>query len=171
MKYRLPFFLIILSSVLFGLGVVAPSLVIYPGAGKFSFFLRILSPDFDAVRQVSIAGGIGTLLREGEIAVGLVLLIFSIIFPIGKLGLLWAIAQAKQRNEFKPELTNLIDRLGKFSMLDVFVLALLVIALKKLPGGSKIELGFGAYMFAASVLLSMVIPVWLKEGALKARLD
>ena len=168
MSKQLPFALIAVSSILFGLGIVAPSLVVYPGAGKFTLFLRIFSPEFGNVREVSIAGGITTLLGEGEYVVGLVLLIFSIIFPIGKLGILWAIAQARRRNEARADLANLIDRLGKFSMLDVFVLALLVLALKRLPGGSKIELGMGAFMFAASVLLSMLIPVWLKnEGRQK----
>jgi paraquat-inducible protein A len=164
MSTRLPFALIVVSSILFGVGIVAPSLVVYPGAGRFTLFLRIFSPEFGSVREVSIAGGIRTLLSEGEYVVGLVLLVFSIIFPIGKLGILWAIAQARCRNESRVGLTNLIDRLGKFSMLDVFVLALLVLALKRFPGGSRIEIGMGALMFAASVLLSMLIPFWLKES-------
>ena len=151
-----------LSSILFGIGIVAPSLIIFPGAGKFGFFLSIFSPEFSAPRQVSIAGGIATLLSEGEYIIGLVILIFSILFPIGKLCILWAIAQTKHSQISQTGLAKLIDRLGKFSMLDVFVLALLVIALKRLPGGSRIELGIGVYLFGASVLLSMLVPIWLK---------
>lgn len=45
---------------------------------------------------------------------------------------------------------------GKFSMLDVMVIAVLVVAIKALPGGTKIALGWGLFAFAGSVLLSMI---------------
>jgi len=43
-------------------------------------------------------------------------------------------------------------------MLDVLVIALLVIAIKGLPGGSTVTLGSGFYCFTFSVLLALVLP-------------
>jgi uncharacterized paraquat-inducible protein A len=42
-------------------------------------------------------------------------------------------------------------------MLDVFVLAVLVVAIKGLPGGSRVAIEWGAAAFCASVLLSIYI--------------
>jgi paraquat-inducible protein A len=41
-------------------------------------------------------------------------------------------------------------------MLDVFVVGLIVLAVKGLPGGAKISLGWGVFAFAASVIVSIV---------------
>jgi len=48
-------------------------------------------------------------------------------------------------------------------MLDVFVLAVLVIAVKGLPGDSKVVIEWGAAAFCASVLLSIYISLHIKE--------
>jgi paraquat-inducible protein A len=45
---------------------------------------------------------------------------------------------------------------GKWSMLDVFVVAVLVVAVK-LGAIADVEMRFGLYAFAASVLLTMFI--------------
>jgi uncharacterized paraquat-inducible protein A len=42
-------------------------------------------------------------------------------------------------------------------MLDVFVLAVLVVSVKGLPGGSRVELENGVYFFAVSIFLSIFI--------------
>ena len=41
-------------------------------------------------------------------------------------------------------------------MLDVFVIAALVVCFKGFPGGSHIQVDWGIYVFAASVVLSML---------------
>jgi paraquat-inducible protein A len=56
-----------------------------------------------------------------------------------------------------------VNQLGKWSMLDVFVLAVLVIAVKGLPGDSKVVVEWGAAAFCASVLLSIYISLYIKE--------
>ena len=48
-------------------------------------------------------------------------------------------------------------------MLDVFVLAVLVVAVKGLPGGSRVLIEWGAAAFCASVLLSIYISLHLRE--------
>ena len=46
-------------------------------------------------------------------------------------------------------------------MLDVFVVGLLVLAIKGMPGGSKVTLGWGVAAFAGSVVLSLLASLGL----------
>ena len=55
------------------------------------------------------------------------------------------------------KLLKLVGILGKVSMLDVFVVALLVLAIKGLPGGTKVLIGWGVWAFCASILMSMFV--------------
>ena len=52
---------------------------------------------------------------------------------------------------------------GKFSMLDVFVVGLIVLAIKGLPGGSRVTLGWGVAAFAASVVLSILSAILIQR--------
>jgi paraquat-inducible protein A len=51
---------------------------------------------------------------------------------------------------------KIMEKLGKWSMLDVFVIASLVVCFKGFPGGTHIQVQWGIYLFALSVLLSML---------------
>ena len=152
--------LIALDATLLGLGLAAPALIVYPSAGQLTEFLRIFTPGFDSPREVSIAGGIITLFNEGEIVIGSILLLFSVLFPLAKLGAMWVGVLENARNVT----VHFAARLAKYSMLDVLVLALLVIAIKKIPGGSRIAIGPGAIFFAASVIISVFVPLFLKRS-------
>lgn len=48
-------------------------------------------------------------------------------------------------------------------MLDVMVIALIIVAMKALPGGTTITVGWGLYAFAASVLTSMAASILVKK--------
>jgi len=151
--------MILLSSVLLGFGLFAPALIITPGLGEMTPLIRVFRPDFGAVQRVSIFSGIGTLFEEGHTVIAVLILSFSILFPLWKLGVLWAAAEAKRRGEEPHELFHLSLKLGKYSMLDVLVLALIVISATGLPGSSDVAVGWGAYAFAASVILTLIVKV------------
>lgn len=155
--------LVIASSLLLGFGLVAPSMVLYPSAGELTELVRIFQPQFGAAREISILQGIKVLLREHEIAIGLLLLVFSVLFPLAKLGVLWRATLDLRDHQRHARSLVLIDKLAKFSMLDILVIALIVIAIKRLPGGTRAEIGIGAIAFALSVFLSMLIPALLKR--------
>ena len=148
--------LIIASSILLGLGLVAPAMILHPSAGELTPLMNIFQPTFGEPRTISIWSGISTLLREGELFIGIVLLIFSVLFPIAKLCILWAGLDY-------PRLLTLAKSLSKYSMLDIVVLALIVVAIKRLPGGTEIFLGSGIYLFCGSILLSLLIPLFLRR--------
>lgn len=52
---------------------------------------------------------------------------------------------------------------SKWSMLDVFVVALLVVTLK-LGAMAQAKVEFGIYAFASSVLITMLVSNWIGKG-------
>ena len=52
-------------------------------------------------------------------------------------------------------------------MLDLLVVALLVIAIKGLPGGTQVTLDWAAPAFCASILLTLYFSSVLKTGPLR----
>jgi uncharacterized paraquat-inducible protein A len=89
-----------------------------------------------------------------------ILSIFSVVFPVGKLCVFWYHSYALMEPK-SLSLYNGAKILGKFSMAEVFVLSLFLISMKSLPGGTlvKLEYGCGIYFFSVmtSIISSMLI--------------
>ena len=105
--------------------------------------------------EVSIWRGIGELWDSGAYGLFLVIAVFCVLFPLLKLGLalyLWSLADlAALRGT---GLLKVLDTLGKWSMLDVFVVALTVVALN-ISLVTDVQVHAGIYVFTAAVILSM----------------
>jgi paraquat-inducible protein A len=123
--------------------------------------------------EFSIAESLVLLLGDGEIGLFLVIFIFTMVFPVAKLGLAWTIwyrvdfgdgtaKGGKDRTEGGKDSggTHMrrwlkwVDTFGKWSMLDVFVVALTVVAIN-ISLVSEVAVHLGLYVFIASVVLSM----------------
>ncbi len=101
----------------------------------------------------SLLGGIRHLWVDGQSGLAAVLFLFSVLFPVIKLtGLVLQVGQLLPTTS---SAVVWLSRLGKWSMLDVLVLALIVVAFKAFPGGTRIELCWGTWTFAISVIASM----------------
>lgn len=148
---------LIMSSILLGLGLVAPCMTIQPSMGEpWDSWLRLLDPSELQPTTYSILGGILELMRTDSLGLGLVLLAFSVVFPAFKLATLWwAVSVLKERQPGGAALW-ITHHAGKFSMLDVMVIAVFIVAIKGLPGDTDVTIGWGLFAFTASVLLSMV---------------
>ena len=154
---------VLVSAVALGYGLIAPCMTLETGFGKFDGWIRLLQPRAfgERVTTYSLLGGILELLRRGETFIGGILLVFSCVFPTLKLGLLAYGNELLARGGRSGLMLRLANHAGKFSMLDVTVLALLVLAVKGLPGRSELRLEWGIYAFAASVLLSLLASLLL----------
>jgi paraquat-inducible protein A len=170
MNLRLLRVLLLVCNILFALGLFAPCLRVVPQFGELTSVIRILRPSFDSPQTISIASGIHTLFINGEYAIGLVILTFTIIFPLWKFGVFWESALSTAQDSSRSSALHLIEKFGKFSMLDVYVLALLVISIKGLPGGSLVELRWGLFPFVVAIILTMRMPQWL-AGAITGSLQ
>ena len=95
------------------------------------------------------------LLRHGSWFVGLVVFIFSIVFPVTKIVLLLELSLLNLLHRRHKTFTyRLMEHVGRWSMMDVLLLAFLVMLVKL---GSLVEFHFGPAViaFVACVVLSM----------------
>ena len=132
------------------------------GDGFFERLVRLfVSSDLEP-RQFSLVGGIWHLFAERELFIGGVILLFSVVFPLAKLA---AIIRAVHLGpEASARHLKMVESLGKWSMVDVFVIASLVICFKGFPGGTHIQVQWGIYVFAVSVVLTM-LATWAMKSS------
>lgn len=107
--------------------------------------------------EVSIMGAILRLLDGGEFALFALVFTFTVVVPSAKLAiafLVWRRLAAP-----RPHLERLlgwVEAFGRWSMLDVFVIALFVVVVK-ISAFSDVTIHAGLYVFAAAVGLSIVV--------------
>lgn len=112
---------------------------------------------FGQLREASVWSGSVGLLREGEVAVGLVVLLCSIVVPLVKLvGLLAVSGPGFGLSRRHRALTyRVIEWAGRWGMLDVLLIAV-VVAWIKMGDVVQVHPGPGALAFTACVLLSLL---------------
>ena len=109
--------------------------------------------------QSTIIGGVILLWEHGSYPVALVIFIASIIVPIAKiLALFWlcwsVIYKHNHRRKERTMLYRVTEFVGRWSMIDVFVVAILV-ALIQLGGILTIQPGAAALAFSGVVIITM----------------
>ena len=107
----------------------------------------------------SVLQGIASLKEDGQYFLAGVVFLFSLISPIFKLivlGLLWVVPL---RDERRAAVLHWLCVLGKWSMLDVFAVAILVVAVKLGPL-AKVRAENGVYFFCLAILLSMITTMY-----------
>ena len=106
--------------------------------------------------RTGILSGISDMLAHGQWVIGLLVLACSIVIPLLKLGGLLAISLGHRHlTSHNRALTHrLIEWTGRWSMIDVLLVAVLVATLK-LGDLVKVEIGAGLYAFTACVALSL----------------
>lgn len=120
---------------------------------------------FIRTAEVSVTRAVLALFEEGHLGLALVVAIFAGLVPLAKmlaLALLW-----RHPDPAAPGFRRVMEvtaRLGKWAMLDVFVLALVVFAVQSQGLASALVLP-GAYCFAAAALLSMIVTYRLQALA------
>ena len=103
-----------------------------------------------------ILGSISKLYAEHNLTVAIVILLFSVIIPLLKtLSMLFV--SLYEYSPFAARVVRFFKHLGKWSMLDVFVVALLLVYMTSNNQDiSRAEAEIGLYFFLTYVLLSMV---------------
>ncbi|UYL07257.1 paraquat-inducible protein A [Bdellovibrio sp. SKB1291214] len=106
----------------------------------------------------TIWGGIVTLSEGGAWGIAMVVFLASIVVPVVKLIILFYLgltANTSGQERFKTRLYNFVEAIGRWSMLDIFLLAVLV-AIMKMGPWAHAEPGAGAWMFALVVIFTML---------------
>ena len=105
--------------------------------------------------EKSVTGAVGSLLDGDNVILGIVVLVFSIVLPVGKLALsLWIWWMSAARPGVASRLLAWNVRLGRWSMLDVLLVAI-VVAVLSLDAVARISAGSGAFFFCAAVIATM----------------
>lgn len=106
----------------------------------------------------TIWGGIVSLMEAGSVAIAIIVLLASLVIPFFKLAILFYLSFRPGRNrnpKFKTRLYHIVEAIGRWSMLDIFLLAVLV-AIMKLGPWTTVEPQVGALMFAMVVIFTML---------------
>ncbi len=115
---------------------------------------------FAGVKEDTLISSVIYFLNTGSILIALVILTASIFIPILKLIILILLLLSVQtgyskRRKERTKLYRLTEALGRWSMVDVFVVTVLV-AMVKLGVIATIEAGPGIVYFAAVVIMTMI---------------
>jgi paraquat-inducible protein A len=114
---------------------------------------------------VSLLSGLQTLAQQAEWGLFALILLFSVVFPLLKnllLLLIWNFDLAQ--GEAHRRHLRWLAAYSKWSMLDVFVVALLVVSVK-LGSLAEARVEQGIYAFAASIILTMLVSAWISRRA------
>lgn len=102
----------------------------------------------------SILGGIRSLWDDGNFILASIVFLFSVVWPTGKLLALAALAVGRGAPAPRRSLAGWLALLGKWSMLDVFVIALFVGAIR-LGLLADAASHAGIHVFALAIVISM----------------
>ncbi len=114
--------------------------------------------------RYSVWAGVAALWHEGDYALASVLFFFSMVFPIAKLAALAVIWFVRLADAQRARILHWLAVLGKWSMLDVFVVAIMIV-LVKLGPLANVTPQQGVYFFCAAIVASMVSTMYVTRLA------
>jgi paraquat-inducible protein A len=139
--------------------LILPLLAIALIALPFTWFLPLFRTELLVFldNEVTVIGAARTLFKA-DLALFAVIVLFGMIVPVAKLaGLLhaWAmLPSAKGRASI-----GALNKISKFSMLDIFLIAVTIVGLKGV-GLGKVETAYGLHAFAGVVLMILALSFW-----------
>lgn len=111
---------------------------------------------FGHVQDATIWSGVTALLEQGEIAVGIVVLLASVVAPMLKLVTMLVLCLPSRAGKAHRALAyRLVEWIGRWGMLDVLLVAVLV-AVVKLGDVVSVQPGPGLAAFTGVVILSLL---------------
>lgn len=141
------------------------ALIFYFPANLFPFMTIEL---YGSRNSTTIWGGIVSLLDERSYAIAVVVFLASILIPVLKLAILFYLSLTGHNGShrhFKMKLYQFVEAVGRWSMLDIFLLAILV-ALVKLGHFTTVQPERGAALFAMVVVFTMLSSAYFEPQAI-----
>lgn len=133
--------LIVVAMFCIGIGLITP--------------MATLDRLFLPADTYSLAAGVYNLFVDGEFLIGLLIFLFSIVFPVVKLAVLLLVYWRCRSGRSPGFRLGLLELLGKWSMLDVFVLAI-TFGAANLGVLSEVQIHWGIYFYGIGVLISIL---------------
>jgi paraquat-inducible protein A len=131
------------------------AMVLYLPANLFPFMTIEM---YGNRNSSTIWGGILSLADAGSMAIALIIFLASILIPFLKLIILFYLTlpwSSKHSPLFRTRLYQTVEAIGRWSMLDIFLLAVLV-AIMKLGPWTTVRPEIGSVLFAFVVIFTML---------------
>jgi len=145
------------NSIQHCLALLITSLILFIPANLYP----IMTSNLLGARSPStIIGGVWLFIEHGSYGIAFIIFVASIVIPLAKIGALFILCRATFRKSVmeKKELMRLyraVEFVGKWSMVDVFVVAILV-GLVQLGSLTSIEPGIASVAFCGMVILTII---------------
>lgn len=133
---------LLVAVLLFLVGISTPMMTI----SKLIFFNS----------SFSVVSGITELFHSGQIILFIVVSLFTLVMPALKFLVLFQLLSARPSGESMKRYLHLMHHYGRWAMLDVMVVAILVVTVK-LGALASVEVHYGLYLFGASVVIIMLV--------------
>jgi paraquat-inducible protein A len=134
--------------------LLATSLLLLAG---FFMPMLTLTKFLIIANSFSIISGLEALYEQGQWLIFIAIGLFSVVLPLIKIGLLFLLLiHGEVRSPRYARLLKLMHDYGRWAMLDVMVVAVMIVTVK-LGVVAQIEIHPGLYIFGAAVLLIMFI--------------
>lgn len=137
------------------------ALILYVPANIFPF----MSIELYGKRNTStIWGGIVSLADAGSWAIAIIVFLASILIPFLKLLTLFylSLSDPAGNPQLKNTLYVIVENIGRWSMLDIFLLAIMI-SILKLGKWATVEPKVGALLFAMVVIFTMLASAYFKS--------
>lgn len=121
------------------------------------------------VNTFSIWSGTVNLWKEEYYYLAAIIFFFSIVFPVVKLSALFTIWFIRLPDAQRKFILYTLSLLGKWSMLDVFVAAVIIVSIR-LGALADAQAENGIYYFGSSILLAMVATAFQDNLAKRSKL-
>ena len=118
--------------------------------------------------EVTLVGAVRTL-AETDLFLCAIVILFGMAIPLLKLVALLFAWYALPEGRALPWI-GAIGKIGKFSMLDVLLVALVIVGLKGV-GMGKVSIAYGLYVYAAVVIASLLLASLMQALAARAAPD
>jgi paraquat-inducible protein A len=135
--------LLLITTGLLIAGLITPMLTLTKLVFFYSYF--------------SVISGIQQLWLEQQYLIFMLVGLFSVVLPLAKIGLLFNLLSPRTKDSAtRHKLLTLMHEYGRWAMLDVMVVAVLIMTVK-LGAVASIQIHAGLYIFAIAVLLIMFL--------------
>ncbi len=109
----------------------------------------------------SVISGVHELYLNDQYLLFVIIIAFSIVLPLLKIYVLFRLVGTHAAEpKILQRYMHLMHEYGRWAMLDVMVVAVLIVTVK-LGAVASIEIHYGLYVFATAVLLLMLITKWV----------
>jgi paraquat-inducible protein A len=130
------------------------ALILYVPANLYPFMTISL---YGKTNSSTIWSGVVSLANDGSWAIAIVVFLASVLIPFLKLLILFYLSLTSPQNQsaLKLYLYNLVEAIGRWSMLDIFLLAVLV-AIMKLGRWTEVKPELGSLLFLFVVIFTIL---------------